>query len=248
MKIQYCGFTDQGNKRNKNQDSIIMCANDNTGLFVVADGMGGHSMGEKASGTIIEHLQNWWNYFQNDTRQKHFSQLVKEIQTCLEQANQYIYETYNVDGVCGSTVVALFVQNNQYALFTCGDSRLYMYYKWKLQQISMDDVWENQPNIINQYTQEQKKNHPDYGKLATAVGTSPCLQLRVSSGILTGKEKFLLCSDGLYRMCSEQDMKKALFAYKDEKSGVHGLKRMQSAVYANGAKDNCSVIMIKSGK
>ena len=248
MKIQYCGFTDRGNKRSKNQDNIVMCANESSGLFVVADGMGGHSKGEKASAAIVEYMQGWWNYFQNDIREKHFPQLLKEIQNCLEQANRYIHENYNVDRVCGSTVVVLFVHKNQYAFLTCGDSRLYMYHKWKIQQISIDDVWENQPDIIHQYTQEQREVHPDFGKLVTAVGTAPQLQLRINYGMLKGREKFLLCSDGLYRMCEELEMKRALFAYRDEKSGLHSLKRMQSIVYQNGAKDNCSVIMVKIKK
>lgn len=248
MKIQYCGFTDQGYKRKKNQDYIVMRANEQSGLFVVADGMGGHVMGEKASSTIGEFMEGWWNYFQNDIREKHFPQLIQEICNCLEQANQCICNKYNMDGVCGSTVVVLFIHHGKYAYFTCGDSRLYLYAKRNLQQISVDDVWENQPEIMYQYTQEQKENHPDYGKLVTAVGTSPVLQLRVMQGDLTGKEKFLLCSDGLYRMCSGQEMSKALHFYKDEKSGVHSLKRMQTVVYENGAKDNCSVILVKVKK
>ena len=145
-------------------------------------------------------------------------------------------------------MVVLFVHKNQYAFLTCGDSRLYMYHKWKIQQISIDDVWENQPDIIHQYTQEQREVHPDFGKLVTAVGTAPQLQLRINYGMLKGREKFLLCSDGLYRMCEELEMKRALFAYRDEKSGLHSLKRMQSIVYQNGAKDNCSVIMVKIKK
>ena len=245
VRIQCCGFTDQGYKRNKNQDYIVMRTNENSGLFVVADGMGGHAMGEKASALIGEFLEGWWNYFQNDVRQKHFQQLVQEIGNCLEQANKSIYEKYNINGVCGSTVVVLFIHQEQYAYFTCGDSRLYLYSKRKLQQISIDDVWENQQEIMYQYTQEQKEKHPDFGKLVTAAGSSNVLQLRIMQGKLTGIEKFLLCSDGLYRMCSEQEMGKALHRYKDEKSGVHGLKRMQTVVYENGAKDNCSVIMVK---
>lgn len=248
MRLQYCGFTDKGYKRDKNQDDVIMRVDENTGLFVVADGMGGHSMGERASAAVVEYMQDWWEYFQRNSKEKYFSQLVDEIRTYLEQVNRYIYENYNQDSICGTTAVVMFIHHNQYAFFTCGDSRLYLYYKRKLQQISIDDVWENQPEIIYQYTQEEKEKHPDYGKLVTAVGTSPYLQLRVNCGTLEGKEKFLLCSDGLYRMCNEQIMRKALFTYRNEKSGIKSLKHLQTVVYENGAKDNFSVIFLKITK
>lgn len=248
MRLQYCGFTDQGSKRKINQDDLIMCANENTGLFVVADGMGGHSMGEKASSTLVSYMQNWWEHFQNNPNEKDFPNLVNEISSCLEQANQYIYDNYNIHDICGTTAVVLLVHHNQYAFFTCGDSRLYLYTKRNLHQISIDDVWQNQPEIMYQYTQEEKEKHPDFGKLVTALGTSNQLHLRINYGMLEGKEKFLLCSDGLYRMCNEQIVGEALLSYQDIDSGLNNLKRLQSVVYENGAKDNFSVIMVKISK
>ncbi len=245
MKIDFCGYTDTGAVREINQDSILMRCKDDVGIFVVADGMGGHSFGEKASAIIVQQMEKWWRGFVKTDMNREFHEVIEEIRMCLEQANYEIYSNYNVSGVCGSTVVALFVYKDKCCYFTSGDSRIYRLKGWKFEQISFDDVWENQDSVMQAFTKEQRQKHPNHGKLLNAVGISSELKIRVMPEEFAKKQKFLLCSDGIYKMIPDKSIKKLLRSYKGNKNGLILLDKIKEKVLASGARDNFSIILLK---
>lgn len=245
MKIEYCGLTDIGKVRKINQDSILMCSNKIGGLFVVADGMGGHSAGERASFIITQNLESWWKSMEMHFREKDFEELIQSVINCLQRANYDIYSRYNNVQICGSTVVALLICGKKYCCITCGDSRIYQLKWWKLKQLSVDDVWESRQEIQQNYTIEQIKKHPNYGKLLTAVGIGKELKARVTIGRVYRNQKFLLCSDGLYKMVFTKDVKQALKTFRNSTQGKKVLDNLCKKVYQGGGNDNCSIILVR---
>ena len=95
MKIEFCGLLDRGYKRTQNQDMILMRCNHDMGLFMVADGMGGHSQGEKASGMLAQYLDMAWSEIQEQKEKIDFSQMILLLQKSMQDANGQIYLQYN---------------------------------------------------------------------------------------------------------------------------------------------------------
>lgn len=249
MGIEYCGICDKGMKRTANQDAVFMTAGKGMGLFVVADGMGGHMYGEEASGIIVTELKRWWERTL-ETRQENaeppFESMVSSLKTQLSYANRIIYEQYNSgDDVCGSTVVVLLIIGRHFCVLSSGDSRVYCLRGRRFEQITVDDVWENCPEAAAEYQADSLANAAFYGRLVHAIGVCKDAVISENADGLAGDTCFLLCSDGLYKMCDPGDVKKLLRRYKGRGNGEALLRGIMKKVYANGARDNVSVILVR---
>lgn len=244
MSVEYVGMTDKGLKRATNQDAIVMLCENGMGLFVVADGMGGHENGELASAAIIEFVQNWWNENLSMMPKIPFMDIVADIQHCLERANQKIYQSYNQNSVCGSTLVLLFIYQDKYAVISAGDSRVYSLYKRKLSQMTTDEIWDNLPQTILHFTERKIKEHPSSGKLINAFGAKEKLSLSIKTEMLSSNRLFLLCSDGVTKECSEKQLRKILLLHDKGEKLINIMERIKGEVYKNGAADNLSIILV----
>lgn len=250
MRIEYCGVCDKGAVREVNQDAIFMDVREDMALFAVADGMGGHMCGEAASGIIVTELRRWWERCRIVSHKignpENFDRIVCSLREQIAYANRVIYEQYNNGkNICGSTIVVLLIWGSSYCVLSCGDSRVYYLKGLRCGQMTVDDVWENQPDIIASYEPQRIKEHAYYGKLVRAVGVSKNAELSEQIDTLEGGGRFLLCSDGLYKMCTEKEIKKILRRYKGNRNGDKLLKQMMRRVYADGARDNTSVILVR---
>jgi len=250
MRIEYCGVCDKGAVRELNQDAIFMDVRGDMALFAVADGMGGHMYGEAASGIIVAELRQWWERGlavpPKAGNPEDFDRIVCSLREQITHANRVIYEQYNRGtDICGSTLVVLLIRGSNYCILSCGDSRVYSLKGRHWGQMTVDDVWQNQPDIMASYEPWQLRGHAYYGKLVRAVGVSENAKLREQINGLEGGGRFLLCSDGLYKMCREKEIKRILRRYKGNRNGDKLLKQMMRRVYADGAKDNISVILVK---
>lgn len=242
MRIEYSSISDKGLYREGNQDAVFAKKNGAMAILAVADGMGGHSHGEKASEIIVSELASCWEALCEHSDCQ-FGKLVDEIVLYLEHANQLIYEGFNQESICGATIVLLFICGNSYCTISSGDSRIYTRKGFQLRQITKDDVWENQPDVIHNYKKEEIMNHSSRGKLISAVGIKPSISLNIRTDTWSGRRRFLLCSDGLYKMCTERQMKNMLSIYNGDKNGNEVLQKALKLVYKNGARDNVSLIL-----
>ena len=246
MKIVYRGFCDVGLKRDTNQDSILTFANPQNEmyLFVVADGMGGHMHGEKASGAITRSLSDWCETFSPDNYNFDFQKIVVALQNRLQEVNGEIFRELNQTQVCGSTCVILLIYGDCYATLSVGDSRIYQARGFRYRQITEDDVWENQRKVKESLTKKEILNHPDFGKLVLAVGVDETVPISRETDMLKKGDAFLLCSDGLYKFCKESTMKKAMKTVSEKNINTL-IDKMATEVYLQGAKDNISIILVK---
>lgn len=247
MRIEYCGLCDKGLNRAMNQDAVFMGAQGDKAVFAVADGMGGHRHGEAASGTIIAEIKEWWERLLAAGDMDDFGEMVCSLQQQIERANRIIYEYYNKVGVCGSTIVVLLICKQDYCILSSGDSRIYYLNGRDWRQLTEDDVWENLPEIRSSYSVDQQKEHTNYGKLTRAIGIARSTAINGRMGVLKRGDRFLLCSDGLYKMCGESAIKELLKKYRGRKNGDRLLGQTLQKIYDNGAKDNIAAVLVRWG-
>lgn len=240
--MEYKGVCDIGLVRTINQDAIFMAAAGEIGLFCVADGMGGHSHGERASREITDNMAGWWNDFREKDFDCDFSRMIYSLNQVLERANRNIRQQSGGREICGSTVVVLFVYRGRYGILSAGDSRIYRCDRTQVKQLTVDEVWENQINLA--VSNRVKRRHPNRGKLVNAVGISEDIRITSSTDQTQPGMVFLLCSDGVYKMCPERIIVKALRECR-RKVLDSVLSKLVKQVYEGGAKDNASAILIK---
>ena len=165
---------------------------------------------------------------------------------CLEKASEYIFHEYNRDQICGSTVVLLYLYQGNYGCLWLGDSRIYLNEKFRFSQITVDDVWENQIENVQNLSKEAVINSPKRGKLLTAMGIQPKVVMHIKTGELKKHMVFFLCSDGIYKTCSIQKIKQSC-KLTGTMRAEEALDMLKSEAYQAGARDNLSAIIVSIG-
>lgn len=243
LKITFSEVCDKGLKRSVNQDRIFsMVSDDNRyALFVIADGMGGHYMGELASGAIINEFTAWWGTFSDSRFEKSIEECLSGISDALEKANDYIYENYTAQAhTCGSTVVVLFIYNNTYYIINVGDSRIYDCMDGNFTQLSFDHTFSSISIRDGKMTPEEAMADRRSGKLVEAIGCKKSFERYELSGQITNN-RFLMCTDGLYKMIPYKFICRKVFSVKS----VNKLTSILfNAVLKAGAADNVSIIAV----
>ncbi len=240
--MEHIEICEIGKVRETNQDSIFAASAGQAGLFVVADGMGGHSYGEKASQCITKTFEEWWENFEPEGYSGDFTKMFQALRQAAELANKEIYCKYNQGCVCGSTLTALFIYEGSYGILYAGDSRAYCLSGSRFRQLTVDEVWENQTGL----TQEEKKRNWDscHGRLLNAVGIKEKLECRIFTDSVQPETIFLLCSDGLYKYCSMWHLKQQLKKAKRTGKMEECMGRLLDRVLAGQAKDNISIVLV----
>lgn len=246
MIVDVSGYTNVGLVRSTNQDSILVRAEKNYGMLVVADGMGGHSGGDYASQTLIKNLASWWDSgaYKKVTN---LEDLAEECRGELLRINSEIYNQFKQVGlVGGTTVVVLLINESNFVTLTVGDSHIYRLCGSSMIPLSTDDVWENLPSIRESMSMEEIMQDSRRGKLTAAIGALESVGIHVQMFEQMEEEYFMLCSDGIYKYCDADDLSEG-FASGVAKSSAKSTVEMLSAfVTASGASDNFSVIILKT--
>lgn len=249
MKIKYSCFSDVGKVREVNQDSIFCRQKDGVGLFAVADGMGGHTDGELASQEVADQLIQWWNVHIMECEPSDFVNLIKSLEKIIQIANSNIYQKYNNGAICGCTLVVLFIFQQSYAVISAGDSRIYKLYGINtVSQMTQDDVWEMQQSVRCQYTADEIEHHESKGKLMNAIGVFEEAGMHITTDTLKKADTFLLCSDGVYKMCTEDQIRNWMKAYRKNPDNTGLMTRVKTEIYERGALDNMSAVFVKVTK
>lgn len=230
-----CALTDVGKVRQVNEDAII--AKPEIGLWAVADGMGGHQVGDVASSKIVTAL---------DAVTPHdlLSDYVDAVENSLLEVNQHMLEYAQImfeEGTIGSTLVALIIKGRIGVCLWVGDSRLYRFRNHQLQQLSRDHSQLEEMIELGLISKAEAENHPQRNVITRAVGVETPLYVDINLFSTQVGDIFLLCSDGLYNAVSEHDIIQAL-ALRDVEQTTSAL---MSTALANGAPDNVSVIIVQ---
>ena len=244
-RISYCVKTDRGLCHNVNQDAVAAFAREGLGLFVLSDGMGGHSRGELASRSIVAEFEIYWQKLSEQTYMPDFQTLSNHIRQVIANVNSSIYAQYNQGQVCGATVIVLLIKGDCYAFFSVGDSHIYRYGGRRCSLLTVDDGWDMLPSTLNRYSQAEIAASKSHGKLTQAVGTKEEVNIHAGTDRMNSRQTFLLCSDGLYKFCDEKQIKKGLRSIRSEGGIQRAMDFLMGKVFENGAGDNVSAILVK---
>lgn len=230
--------------REINQDAIYVSAGKNRGIFVVADGMGGHFGGEIASSAIVNGIKNWWESNDFRTAETEADIVVEQCGKLLRNINAEVFSCFcKKNRTGGSTVVVLILWDNRYAVLSAGDSRAYRVREKILEQLTKDDVWENLPEVKYKMSDETVVRDSRFGSLTQALGSRERLGINRQDGMLSEKDIFLLCSDGVYKYCAQGELAKIMCGHPALRSAEKIQKKLQRRVKKAGADDNYSAVV-----
>ena len=225
-----------GTVRRLNEDACL--ALPERGLWVVADGMGGHHAGDHASQLIVETLGTVGDH-------RSLGEFVGEVEAQLLAVNDRLRDD-SADlpsgTIIGSTVAALLAYNRQAAFLWAGDSRIYRLRGEELRQLTRDHSEIEELIAAGEVAREAAAGHPSSNVITRAVGALP-EQDAFDIGItdLRPGDRFLLCSDGLYRVVSDEEMKHHLAAL----SPGEACHRLIELALARRCSDNVTVISVE---
>ncbi len=235
-------ISETGPVRDHNEDSIAFSypQNDKQNLIaVIADGMGGHNAGEVASKMACDLLLNYC--LENWERQPPQSLL----EQALLEAHQTIVDSGNANPEqkgMGTTATAVIIQQNTCYLGHIGDSRAYLLRDGIMKQLSIDHTLVNQMFESGEISEEERDNHPMKNVLLQALGTTPTIhpQVPADGWRLNEGDRLLLCSDGVYDVLSEENIKDLLLM----KQPQFVLECLGSIVTHRHVSDNFSALLI----
>lgn len=228
------GFTDPGNSRKENEDSLLL--KPSAGLWLIADGMGGHSFGSYASQLVVNRVAA------TDVTGT-MEQALNKINIALQDVNTHLveYAQQNNQRVCGSTVIGMIMKNQTCAFFWAGDSRLYLVRDQQVHQLSKDHSVEQEQ--IDQGLIE--KNDPNFsGKnlITRAVGGDHHLDVEIAYHQPMPGDQFLLCSDGVYNEISDLEIETII---NMENSSKERCLTMNEEILSRAARDNFTGIIVE---
>ncbi len=229
-QIRVAARTDRGRVRASNQDAVISASP----LFGVADGMGGHLGGEVASSScrdgIIELLSG------RDPEKETMIQAVKIVNRRLFIRSQ---EDENLRGM-GTTLTLLWAGEDRMHLAHVGDSRCYLLRDGELSQVSEDHSMVMEMVRAGILGRDEVRNHPMRNIITRAVGTEVLVDVDYLERERREGDRWLICSDGLHGLVSEDDLKRMMQETDLDQAADH---LMQAAMQAGGT-DNISLVLL----
>ena len=225
--------TDTGRQRRANEDAVFARAP----LFVVADGMGGAQAGEVASRLAVDLFKDGLPDGDGSGEER-LAERVRE-------ANERIYELSQSDASragMGTTLTAAYVDADEVSIAHVGDSRAYCFRDGELIRLTDDHSLVEELLRRGQLTEEQAVEHPQRSIITRALGPEPDVQVDTRTLQARAGDVFLLCSDGLTTMVSEEDVARILQETSDlSKAG----RRLIRAANEAGGRDNITVVLFR---
>ncbi len=241
MRFDAAGKTDVGRVREINEDSFGMDAE--RGIFLVADGMGGHQAGEIASRLLVEKaLERYAAGFNPRLKEKEIRDLLAEG---IRKANRAIVDLAETDRAkrgMGSTVVALLFDEKRYYIGWVGDSRVYLMRKGELKRLTKDHSRVQALVDAGVITAAEALKHPNRNEITRAVGVRPEVEVDVVSDKAREGDVFLLCTDGVFGDMADEE-------FRGNISSGDQAGEMASALITRanerGGEDNATVIVVR---
>lgn len=222
-----------GCSRKVNEDALL--ARQDLGLWAVADGVGGHAAGDVASALVVEGLKQVVAGPDVASRRK-------AAKTAIEEANTAIWRmACEQSRTIGSTIVTLAASDDGYACLWAGDSRGYLLRDGILRQLTRDHSLVQKLVDSGDLGAEEALHHPNANVITRAVGSAPSLELDSVEGEIRAGDHFVLASDGLTRLLSEDELAAAQKADDLEQLADSWVE----TALARGAPDNLSFVIVR---
>jgi PPM family protein phosphatase len=239
VHITCAGRTDVGVIRSGNEDSFLMLPD--RGIFVVADGMGGHAAGEVASEMAVRFVGRELGSLKGLADE----QVADRMRTAIRAANGAIFQrtlTEHDKRGMGTTVTALVLYDSRFLVGQVGDSRAYLYRDGKLVQLTKDHSYVQEQVDAGYLTPEQARSHPYSNVITRCVGANSDVMPDIYVGTAKTKDLFLLASDGLTGMLEDQQLAAVLAGDRMPQQQVDDLI---TEANRHGGLDNITAIIVR---
>jgi protein phosphatase len=250
MKIRYAAKTDVGMKRTHNEDYFSLIEDEQ--LFIVADGMGGHAMGEVASKMAADTLSEFYTRTKDEDAtwpykmDRQLSYVENRLVCGIKMANSRIYDAATRDPRCkgmGTTLVSCLINGDKAYFAHVGDSRGYRIRGDQIKQITRDhslleDYKEAKPDM----SEDEQRNFPHKNVITRALGMRDTVQVDIKPHQIMDGDIYLMCSDGLSGMVDDQSILRIVLGAKSLERAVAEL--VDSANRAGGT-DNITTLVLQ---
>ncbi len=248
MRVIAAGMTDIGCVRKHNEDNFLLAPK--LGLFLVADGLGGHAAGEIASQIVVERMGEFISQtaerdrtwpMEYDVQLPYDGNRLKSAILLTDQAILDDIRQFPERESMGSTVVACLVGEGKVTLVHVGDSRAYVLNENGIRQLTRDHSWVAEQIESGILTAEEARKHPFRNVITQALGNGGELDVAVQEHEVGPLDRILLCSDGLSGMLRDSDIWSIV-------QGADGLEdacqRLIDRAKQNGGEDNITVVIV----
>jgi protein phosphatase len=250
LRIEVAGETNVGMKRTHNEDNFSIL--EESGLYIVADGMGGHASGEVAAKMAVDSLKEFFAATANDPertwpykmdRSKGYEE--NRLITGIKLANLRIYESAQRDprqrGM-GTTIVTMFAVEDGVYIAHVGDSRIYRMRDGKIEQLTEDHSLLNDYIKMKRLTPEEIANFPHKNVIVRALGMKDTVKVDTRFEQPRAGDLYLLCSDGLSGPVTDDEILQSCTQNGDLKTAA---TKMIERANANGGPDNITVVLAR---
>lgn len=235
MRFECASRTNVGLKRKINEDSILAATE--RGLWVVADGMGGHDAGEVASAMVTDALRCLPDTDDVDALTDSAVEAVKSVNGELIALARSSPRQQTI----GTTVVGLAIANGTFRCFWMGDSRAYLIRDSEISRLSHDHSLVQNLVDAGMIKPEEAETHENANLITRAVGVAETAEVDVTHGDARSGDLFLLASDGLTRVVPDEEIAAEL----QRSALAQAADNLIEKVLARGAPDNVSLIAVK---
>ena len=235
LSYESYGLSHRGCVREHNEDNYLILPH--SGVWLVADGMGGHEAGEFASATIVEHLSTIG-----------IATSARELRALFEdrlvEAHDEIRATAQSRGATiGSTIAALLIMDGRFACLWSGDSRVYLVRSEVISQISRDHTEVQELLDRGMINDAEAQNWPRKNVITRAVGVGEDIVVDFQQGELQPGDVFILGTDGLTTHVSDAEIKTVVNSTGPQAA----CEALLSKVLDRGAEDNVTVVIVRIG-
>ncbi len=253
MVLESWGATDVGMKRSLNEDVFLV--DEDLGVYLVADGMGGHAAGEVASRLaadevvrcLSEHTtidnETWPDHW-NMARSATANLLVDAVLAGHDRVTRAVKTDSDLRGMGTTVVVAMHPQNSQ-ELIIChvGDSRAYRMRRGRIECLTDDHSWVHEQVAAGFLTEDAARSHPLKNVVTQALGGTTDPKVDILETNLEDGDLILLCSDGLNSMLTDDEIGGVLDV-DESLENIAGA--LVAAANERGGHDNVSVVLLRS--
>lgn len=251
IRIEAAGLTDVGRQRRHNEDNVLVAPQ--FGLFLVADGMGGHSTGHVASALAASSMQTFFDSTQSGplpsaipADEVNLARGASRLVQGVRKANRDVYEvssTRKENRGMGSTIVAIHFDGTDLHVAHVGDSRCYRIRDGNIEQITRDHSLINDALALKpDLTQEELARLPK-NVITRALGMKDAVKVDIQSVRVEPEDIFLLCSDGLTGMINNEQILEVFSLTNDLEEACELLIAMANEA---GGTDNISALLVRA--
>jgi protein phosphatase len=234
--LEVFGVSDPGCIRSNNEDYFI--ADKASGIFILADGMGGALAGEQASRISAQYLHK----FLQSAKTNGLSDLELGFAEANRAVRDAARESPEMNGMGTTMLAAVEVGPDRMKVASVGDSRAYLASEGRVSLITRDQTWVAEVGSKLGLSEEALKSHPMRHVLTMAIGSGEDLRVHSQFVPFTRGDQLLLCSDGLHGVVDEEFLAQVLLSEKTLSEKCHYLVE---AARSKGGPDNVTVVLIQ---